>query len=522
MNLPNVKQLSTYIKSVHKKIDLGYGTIKLGKTIGQGGNGIVYSALLLAGSEAKEIAVKILTFDGGGSQSGKSLRFVSEYFNLQKLQDKNGIVANFNISTISFGESPNIFTTFAILMEKYEGNVANEKATCLSEFHDYLNFLLDTIEKIHNYGIIHRDLKPENILKMNKKYHIGDFGIASFSDEINIVSHETGQGERLGNRYFSAPEQDNSNEPASPQMDIYAIGQLLHYYVFGHHHSGATLSKISSLYTDLDPVYDKIIEKCLQNNANERFSNIDEIRNYISNNFSRSKEIRSFNHYYSYFNDLISKSKPTSLDRIVRLSQKQEIDKFMTNLSTSVDRFYKKLHWMSPSTSGRRFDNLHFNSSEDIFYFDNQWVFANFHINISDVYLVRGSRLMNDFMVLFCKNQEPIELKGDKVYEYAILNKCSYITYQEAVNMYVESENNPVEIKTSDRVQVSRLEIDQVFIIGTFCHNIYCYEAEKKIVPLFKSLIDSTIDNRESILINIHSSISSYNQRERIGYKDYQ
>jgi hypothetical protein len=111
-------------------------------------------------------------------------------------------------------------------------------------FLNLFKFLISTIEKIHNEGIIHRDIKPENILIENNNYLLADFGIASFNPEIFKIIAETDKKERVGNRLFSAPEQEEKGVEAHPTMDIYAIGQVLQWYATGSTHRGTGRQKI--------------------------------------------------------------------------------------------------------------------------------------------------------------------------------------------------------------------------------------------------------------------------------------
>lgn len=102
------------------------------------------------------------------------------------------------------------------------------------DFWKLFEFLLKSFQSIHEQGILHRDLKPENILVDDQEnYYLGDFGIAYYEKEEFPIDNKTRKGERLANVTFSAPEQINNQYEVTKASDIYSIGQMLYWYIFG-------------------------------------------------------------------------------------------------------------------------------------------------------------------------------------------------------------------------------------------------------------------------------------------------
>jgi NIMA (never in mitosis gene a)-related kinase len=95
-----------------------------------------------------------------------------------------------------------------------------------------LNILLQVMkgtQAMHDCNIIHRDLKCENIfLKKNKggsyTCKIGDFGFAKVVEDTTSTS--------CGTIYFMAPEVI-ANRPYDRQADIWSLGVILFYMLFG-------------------------------------------------------------------------------------------------------------------------------------------------------------------------------------------------------------------------------------------------------------------------------------------------
>ncbi|MGB7443751.1 MAG: protein kinase [Coleofasciculaceae cyanobacterium] len=225
--------LRTHIKSSGNQLELKLGTLSNLKSIGEGGNGIVYQGELLK----NQVAVKFLVNESNSKT--KRERFKSEYINIALISDKDFIVKLIAYDEITVGEHK--FPS--IIMKKYDGSlkevVKKAKNTPRKEELDKLfEFLMSSLEFIHNNGIIHRDLKPENILMCDNNLVLTDFGIAYYNPQNFLFKAETKKNERLANYLFSAPEQFDGVVCPHPTMDIYAFGQICQWYVTGKTHRG--------------------------------------------------------------------------------------------------------------------------------------------------------------------------------------------------------------------------------------------------------------------------------------------
>jgi predicted Ser/Thr protein kinase len=128
----------------------------------------------------------------------------------------------------------------------------------------------------HAKGVLHRDLKPANIMLDGRgQVVITDFGLAGVADDIR------GAEVRSGTPAYMAPEQLAGKE-VSARSDIYALGLVL-YEVFtgkrafaektaGALHAGGdrTPGRPSSVVKDLDPIVEKVILRCLENDPSAR------------------------------------------------------------------------------------------------------------------------------------------------------------------------------------------------------------------------------------------------------------
>jgi serine/threonine-protein kinase len=128
----------------------------------------------------------------------------------------------------------------------------------------------------HAKGVLHRDLKPANIMLDGRgQVVITDFGLAGVADEIR------GPEVRSGTPAYMAPEQIEGRE-VTMLSDIYALG-LVFYEIFtgkrafaekpvGALRAGAdrTPSRPTSVVRDIDPIIEKVILRCLEENPVSR------------------------------------------------------------------------------------------------------------------------------------------------------------------------------------------------------------------------------------------------------------
>lgn len=145
----------------------------------------------------------------------------------------------------------------------------------------------------HDKGIIHRDLKPENIMIEKGEPPEGgdalimDFGIA------RTVQHggtQTAAGAVVGTLEYMAPEQGLGKQ-LDQRIDIYAFGLILYDTLIGRQRVHTGDSAMSELLTrmtqpppparSIDPTIpeaiDRIINKCLAPNPDDRFQTTHEI-----------------------------------------------------------------------------------------------------------------------------------------------------------------------------------------------------------------------------------------------------
>ncbi|HKY27383.1 MAG TPA: serine/threonine-protein kinase [Pyrinomonadaceae bacterium] len=130
----------------------------------------------------------------------------------------------------------------------------------------------------HDSGILHRDLKPANIMiDADGNARITDFGLAGLAEEIREDEMAA------GTPAYMAPEQLDGGAP-TVRSDIYSLGLVLYELFTGKRafdaptlgelirlrRSDSTPTNPTAIVKDLDPVIERVIDRCLQKDPAER------------------------------------------------------------------------------------------------------------------------------------------------------------------------------------------------------------------------------------------------------------
>jgi predicted Ser/Thr protein kinase len=115
----------------------------------------------------------------------------------------------------------------------------------------------------HERGVLHRDLKPSNIMIDGRgQPRITDFGLAALAQEIPLSDL------RSGTPAYMSPEQKAGRE-VTTRSDVYSLGLVLHEMFTGKARS-ETRSTPSELVKELDPVIERVILRCLEEDPKRR------------------------------------------------------------------------------------------------------------------------------------------------------------------------------------------------------------------------------------------------------------
>src|SRR5258708_1774990 len=460
----SLARLAKFIKTNKNTIHLSLGEFKLTMPLGQGGNGIVHAASIYE----KEVAIKFLITDAIGATKEKKIgRFVSEYFNIMLVNKTTSIVKYIDYDSLKFKDEDGEIEIPVIIMRKYDSSLSkNNETKTEEEFISLFNFLTSTLAEIHNEGIVHRDIKPENILIESKNFVLADFGIAAYNPEMFKIIAETERKERLGNRLFSAPEQEEGGIDAHPTMDIYAMGQVLQWYATGNTHRGTGRKKITDIFPSLG-IYDAIINKCLAQNPTSRFHSADEIKEYLK----KDRKQDPCEDLY-IFNEVCRSNFQRNENSIIFCNDKNKIGQLFQTFKEYEVKFTESLWWVDGT------GNFYFTLSQNG---AGIWKFTNSEYDITDIWIHYDNSDLNDFVFVHYQKVKPFEFEGIERFYTVIVDKQYQISYSEFQNGFAEINNKIEDLSKHEVEFIERQEEEGFFVIGTRRTCIIQWQNEKAI-----------------------------------------
>ena len=267
------------------------GGLEVGATIGEGGMGVVRSAVQR--SLGRKVAVK--TLKGPAKTEAATLRLLREAWVTGSLEHPN-IVPVYDLGLDDDG-SPIIVlkhiegVEWASLMHDAAQVEKRFGATDLLEHNlRILVQLCNAVSLAHSRGILHRDLKPENVMvgRFGEVYLV-DWGIA-----VSLVEDPTGRlplakqsQEIAGTPSYMAPEMLGAVGVLSERTDVYLLGAILHEILTGKppHHGPSFRAIVASILLskftyplDVPPELAEIAKKAMSQKAEDRFASADELR----------------------------------------------------------------------------------------------------------------------------------------------------------------------------------------------------------------------------------------------------
>jgi serine/threonine protein kinase len=234
------------------------GRYRLGKLLGSGGMGRVYSARDLLGD--KQVAVKVFTAPGGARGRDAYKRFAREARSTGQLDHPH------IVRLLDFNEEMGF-----MVLEHMEGGTLRERLRPrlpLATSRTIALQLIGALAAAHQRGIVHRDIKPSNIFFTGAgAAKLGDFGVAHLQD-----SGQTQTGAFIGTLAYMSPEQI-SGDRITFAADIYALGITMFHMLTGklpfeppdlvgkHLHEPPPAP--SSIIEDLPAQCDHCVARCL-------------------------------------------------------------------------------------------------------------------------------------------------------------------------------------------------------------------------------------------------------------------
>ena len=252
------------------------GKYKITKILGQGGQGVVFSAKdeMLN----RNVAIKMLLAEMTAKPMIRE-RFLQEARSAGKLMHPN-VVGIYDVIE-DYG-------SLFIVMEKVDGgNVSDLITESKLGWAHACKICIDACNGLaaaHRMNMIHRDIKPENIMiDTTGQGKLTDFGLAKGNDSLDI----TIDGQLMGTPRYMSPEQCKGLA-TDHRSDIYSLGATLFsmlsgeapysesesFYEIMSSHLNSPPPDPSSFRDDVPKECTKIIMTAMAKNPEERFQDI--------------------------------------------------------------------------------------------------------------------------------------------------------------------------------------------------------------------------------------------------------
>lgn len=482
------------------------------KNIGEGGNANV----LLFQKNGVEFALKFLKTSSASQLS----RFQDEFFCVSQLGGHANITKPYHFDSIVIDDERYYF----MVMKHYTNTLAGLKSICnVSDFEKsekgikLFIALVKGIKYLHDNKILHRDIKPQNIFYCdeNSTYVLGDLGIAKFSSDKFSREAATKKSDRMANYLYSAPEQVDSKGTVSEPADIFSLGQVMQWYLTGSAIRGTDRQTFSTSDSpDELRALDKVIDKCLKNDPNERYQSIsDLILNY--NEFFEQPKPKDHWTQIRVFDDVIRRSF-TKIKRLLHTKDCIEIERFLRRFSEICD--LNKFWFMSVDGGNNQLEQL-------VKIDDGSWLMSrDKEIRIEQLIVYRNNAaIQKDFFVIVTSAQTPfstVDNKGNKIVrnipdevseDWAYCYNDQYIEVDEVENGYYDTGSKEIEVDC--RFQYRTRELQKfAYLIAPEGTPVAIINDWKPITNLLQEIVNKDELEQESLKLYLESTISHYSK----------
>ncbi|HEX7899669.1 MAG TPA: serine/threonine-protein kinase [Planctomycetota bacterium] len=246
-----------------------FPNLKILRTLGEGGMGVVYEAEQTA--LGRKVALKVLS-PALASDPSFVERFTREAKALAQLTHPNIVGIH------EFGVHDGVPY---LVMEYVDGVSLRNILKKLDSVRalEIVPQICDALAYAHSRGVVHRDIKPENILLDRQgRVKIADFGLAKLAepDQTRITRTNV----VMGTPHYMAPEQMESPNTVDHRADLFSLGVVFYEMLTGELPLGRF--KAPSERADVDRRLDPVVLKSLERAPADRWQSADAMKERVT------------------------------------------------------------------------------------------------------------------------------------------------------------------------------------------------------------------------------------------------
>jgi serine/threonine-protein kinase len=258
-----------------------FGAYLLGKVIGRGGMGVVYSAEHV--HLGRTVALKLLAPELS----------TNEDFRARFLRESRLAAALDHPSVVTVYDAGDVHGVLYIAMQFVRGTdlaglLASRGPMATGETLAILEQVASALDAAHVAGLVHRDVKPANVMIEGQRCYLTDFGLTKRTSSASTRAL-TAAGQFLGTLAYVSPEQIEGRE-LDGRADEYALGCVLHECLTGsrpyprpseiavvYAHLRDPPPRPTELRPDLPPSIDAVVGRAMAKRPAERYATCTEM-----------------------------------------------------------------------------------------------------------------------------------------------------------------------------------------------------------------------------------------------------
>ena len=197
---------------------------------------------------------------------------------------------------------------FYLIEEYLEGNSLYDLIQSQGPFQErdavrYGRQICSLVEYLHHScdkPILHLDLQPKNLMLWKDTMQLIDFDHAEKEDRASL------QKERYGTAGCAAPELYTTDQCLDQKTDIYAIGAVLYFMLYGTLNAGAK----TDCKAEVSETLQNIIRKCMEPDREKRYASAKELELALERSVWDGRLIDTYKNAVSSLNIVITGSTP--------------------------------------------------------------------------------------------------------------------------------------------------------------------------------------------------------------------